>query len=222
LWMPAFNYDFPRTHSFDVKRDESQLGPIPERFRTTAAKWRTPIPIFSASGTGSQPGIEWKDSTDPFGDESLFSRLVESEGVILYYGDTFHFNTIVHYAERFSGPPYRYDKIFPGEVIRADGVRSKGNLLYHVRPLGMGLEYDWAGILTRALAAGACVRCEDYPQILAASASSLTDFLVAEMRDDYLALLDAPTRQWVAPMLQKLGRRFVIEDFEGTATFPST
>jgi len=142
--------------------------------------------------------------------------------VILYYGDTFHFNTIVHYAERFSGPSYRYDKIFPGEVIRADGVRSKGNLVYHVRPMGMGLEYDWAGILTKALAAGACVRSEEHPQILAASAASLTDFLVAEMRDDYLALLDAPTRQWVAPMLQKLGRRFVIEDFEGTATFPST
>lgn len=222
VWMPAFNYDFPRTHSFDVKRDPSQLGPIPERFRTIAAEWRTPIPIFSASGTGKPPEIHWKESTDPFGDDSLFARLVEADGVILYYGDTFHFNTIVHYAERFCGPAYRYDKIFPGEVIRADGVRLKGNLVYHVRPLGRGLEYDWSGILTRALAAGACVRSEDHPQILASSASSLTDFLVAEMRDDYLALLDAPTREWVAPALQKLGRRFVIEDFEGTATFPST
>src|SRR5204863_8837468 len=120
------------------------------------------------------------------------------------------------------GPPYRYGKGFAGEVNRADGVRSKGNLVYRVRPLGRGLEYDWSGILTRALAAGACVRSDEHPQILASSASSLTDFLVAEMRDDYLALLDASTRQWVAPMLQKLGRRFVIEDFEGTATFPST
>src|SRR5258706_9577825 len=218
VWMPAFNYDFPRTHSFDVNRDPSQLGPIPERFRTTAAEWRTPIPIFSASGTGKPPEIEWKDLTDPFGNESLFARLVEADGVILYYGDTFHFNTIVHYAERFCGPAYRYDKVFPGEVIRADGVRSKGNLVYHVRPLGRGLEYNWPGILTRALAAGACVRSDDHPQILASSASSLTDFLIAEMRHDYLALLDAPTREWVAPALQKLGRRFVIEDFEGTAT----
>ena len=46
LWMPAFNYDFPRTHSFDVKRDESQLGPIPERFRTTAAKWHAYSDFF--------------------------------------------------------------------------------------------------------------------------------------------------------------------------------
>ncbi|MFN2601799.1 MAG: AAC(3) family N-acetyltransferase [Gemmatimonadaceae bacterium] len=218
LWMPAFNYDFPRTHSFDVKRDPSQLGPITERFRATNAEWRTPIPIFSATGTGPRPEIEWKDSTDPFGDDSLFARLVEADGVILYYGDTFHFNTIVHYAERSCGPPYRYDKVFPGDVIRADGIRSKGNLIYHVRPLGMGLEYDWAGILTRAIAAGACVRSEDHPQILASSASSLTDFLVAEMREDYLALLDAPTRQWVAPALQKLGRRFVIQDFEAGDT----
>jgi len=222
LWMPAFNYDFPRTRSFDVKQDPSQLGPIPERFRTTAAQWRTPIPVFSATGTGAPPEIEWKDSTDPFGDESLFARLVEANGVILYYGDTFHFNTIVHYAERFAGPPYRYDKVFPGEVIRPDGVRKKGNLVYHVRPLGKGLEYDWAGILNRALAAGACVRSLEHPEILASSTSALTEFLVAEMREDYLALLDGPTREWVAPALQKLGRRFVIEDFEGTATFPST
>lgn len=220
--MPAFNYDFPRTRSFDVKRDPSQLGPIPERFRTMIGNWRTPIPIFSAAGTGAPPEIEWKRSTDPFGEESLFARLVEADGVILYYGNTFHFNTIVHYAERFCGPPYRYDKIFPGEVIGTDGVRSNGKLVYHVRPLGTGLEYDWDGILNRALAAGACVRSEYHPQILASSASSLTDFLVSEMRDDYMALLDGPTAAWVAPMLQQLGRRFVIEDFEGTATFPST
>ncbi|MEP6905553.1 MAG: hypothetical protein ABI875_05685, partial [Gemmatimonadales bacterium] len=26
-WMPAFNYDFPRTRSFNVARDPAQLGP---------------------------------------------------------------------------------------------------------------------------------------------------------------------------------------------------
>src|SRR5215213_7139684 len=47
LWLPTFNYDFPRAHVFDVRSSESQLGPIPERFRLTAAEWRTAIPIFS-------------------------------------------------------------------------------------------------------------------------------------------------------------------------------
>ena len=46
MWMPAFNYDFPRTHSFDVAGDTSQLGPIPETFRLTRAEWRTEIRSF--------------------------------------------------------------------------------------------------------------------------------------------------------------------------------
>jgi aminoglycoside 3-N-acetyltransferase len=216
LWMPAFNYDFPRTRSFDVRCDPSQLGPIPERFRTTAATWRTPIPIFSGAGTGEPPSIYWADLTDPFGADSLFARLVQADGVILYYGDTFHYNTIVHYAERLSGgPAYRYDKIFPGSVTHADGSTSVGSLLYHVRPLGTGLEYDWPAILSRAIAAGICVSSAEHPQILAAGARALAQFLVDEMRADPLALLDSATRDWVEPELERLGRRFTIEDFEG-------
>jgi aminoglycoside 3-N-acetyltransferase len=214
-WMPAFNYDFPRTKTFDVAKDPSQLGPIPERFRLTAADWRTPIPIFSASGTEATPATEWGNDTDPFGRDSLFARLVEADGVILYYGETFHYNTIVHYVERIEGgPPYRYDKIFSGTVTYSDGRSREGSLRYHVRPLGMGLEYDWPAILSRALNAGACVRFPKHPQLLAARAATLTEFLVAEMRDDPLALLDSHTREWVEPALEKLGRRFEIEDFE--------
>jgi hypothetical protein len=215
LWMPAFNYDFSRTAAFDVRETPSQLGPLPERFRLSRATWRTAIPIFSVAGTGSEPSISWGPDTDPFGDNSSFARLVAEDGVILYYGDTFHYNTIVHYAERFCGPPYRYDKIFPGQVIHADGTASHGTLLYHVRPLGGArVEYDWPRILSRALGAGACVRSPGRPEILAAGAGTLTRFLVEEMRGDPLALLDDETRAWVGPALERLGRRFVIEDFE--------
>ena len=30
LWVPTFNYDFPKTGLYDVRESESQLGPIPE------------------------------------------------------------------------------------------------------------------------------------------------------------------------------------------------
>jgi len=218
MWMPAFNYDFPRTRSFDVARDPSQLGPIPERFRLNVADWRTEIPIFSATGTGSAPVITWSWDTDPFGTGSLFAKLVESDGVILYYGNTFHYSTIVHFAEReVGGPVYRYDKVFPGSVTRPDDSTVEGSLNYHVRPVGTGLDYDWPGILSRAIDAEVCVRLDGHPEVLAASARTLTDFFVEEMRRDPLALLDALTRQWVEPKLLELGRRFLIDDFEGTA-----
>jgi aminoglycoside 3-N-acetyltransferase len=216
LWIPAFNYDFPRTHVFDVAADEAQTGPIPEHFRTTAAEWRTPAPIFSVTGIGRMPLVPWGQNTDAFGEESIFARLVESDGVILYYGDTFGYNTIVHYAERRSGgPAYRYDKLFGGQVVTsADGLSVLGSLRYHVRPMGTDLDYDWPRLLDSAIEAGVCRRVEASPEVLASSARALCDFWIAALERDPLALLDQKTRTWVEPKLEKLGRRFVIADFE--------
>ena len=215
LWLPAFNYDFPRTGVFDVRESESQLGPIPERFRVQTAEWRTPIPIFSIAGIGHGSQPQWGFLTDPFGEDSIFADLVRSDGVLLYYGDTFHYNTLVHYAERGAGGPvYRYDKIFPGRVIMADGTSVEGSLDYHVRPMGTGLDYDWPRLLDEALAAGVCRRLEGAPEVLAASASKLNDLWLHSVKRDPFALLDAKTREWAEPRVNELGRRFVISDFE--------
>ncbi len=215
LVSPAFNYDFPRTRTFDVKTDPVQLGPIPEHFRSTVAEWRTHVPIFSVAGIGTMPEISWGDRTDPFGPESIFAWLVAQDAVILYYGGTFHYNTIVHYAERLAGgPSYRYDKIFEGDVRTESGDVVPGSLNYHVRPLNMGLDYDWPVLLQQALDAGVCRRLESHPQILAASARALCDLWVNAMQRDPLALLDSATTQWVRPKLDELGRRFEIGDFE--------
>ena len=215
LWLPAFNYDFPQSGVFDVRESESQLGPIPERFRVHAAEWRTSIPMFSVSGIGRASQPRWGFLTDPFGEDSIFADLVLNDGVVLYYGDTFHYNTLVHYSERAGGGPvYRYDKIFPGRVIMADGTSVEGSLDYHVRPMGTGLDYDWPRLLGEALDAGVCMRLEQFPEILAASASQLNDLWVSDMKRDPFALLDAKTRAWAEPKVNDLGRRFSIGDFE--------
>ena len=215
LWLPTFNYDFPRIGVFDVRASESQLGPLPERFRTDRAEWRTPIPIFSIAGIGRASQPRWGFMTDPFGEDSVFADLVRSDGVVLYYGDTFNYNTLVHFSERVAGGPvYRYDKIFPGRVIIADGTSVDGSLDYHVRPMGTGLEYDWLRLLDEALSAGVCRRLESAPEILAASASQLNELWVDGMKRDPFALLDDKTRQWAEPRVNELGRRFSISDFE--------
>ncbi len=221
LLIPSFNYDFPRTRLFDVGADPAQLGPIPERYRTTAAEWRTPVPIFSVSGDGPMPSVDWGDKTDPFGMESIFAWLVEHDAVIFFYGDTFHCNTIVHHAERLAGgPPYRYDKVFSGSVRMPAGNIETGSLNYHVRPLDKGLDYDWPRLLDEAIAAGVCRRLELHPQILAASARDLVGLWVDDMRANPLSLLDQSTLAWVEPTLAKLGRRFEIGDFETMDTNP--
>lgn len=216
LWLPTFNYDFPRTHVFDVRESESQLGPIPERFRVAAAEWRTHIPMFAISGIGSPVTPQWGARTDPFGSDSFFAQLVESDGVIVYYGDTFHYNTLVHFSERVAGGPvYRYDKLFEGRVIDEKGASVEGSLNYHVRPLGMGLDYDWPRLLSEALEAGVCRRLEGYPEVLAASARALNELWVSDMKGDPFALLDEKSRAWAEPAVDKLGRRFVLTDYEG-------
>jgi aminoglycoside 3-N-acetyltransferase len=215
LWLPTFNYDFPRTQIFDVLNSESQLGPIPERFRTTNAEWRTEIPIFSISGIGRNPQPRWGTMTDPFGKDSIFADLVRNDGVVLYYGDTFHYNTLVHYAERVAGGPvYRYDKVFRGAVINADGESTSGSLNYHVRPLGMGLDYDWPRLKEEAIDAGVCRPDAKHHEILAASARRLCDLWVSNISRDPFALLDAASRAWAEPAVQKKGGRLCIEDYE--------
>jgi aminoglycoside N3'-acetyltransferase len=223
LWLPSFNYDFPRSGVFDVADDESQVGPIPEHFRTSAAEWRTPVPMFSVAGTGSAPLIEWGEDTNPFGVDSIFARLVAEDGVVLYYGDTFSSNTLVHFAESaYGAPPYRYDKQFPGEVIMEHGDPVRGSLCCHVRPLGGDLDYDWPGLLALAVQVGVCKAVEGHPEVMAASARSLSEHWVREMRDDPLALLNAKSRAWVEPALDELGRRFMITDFESPVITRST
>jgi len=215
LWLPAFNYDFPRSRLFDVARDESQIGPIPEHFRRTSAKWRTPVPMFSVSTSVSLPDIQWSDDTNPFGEESIFGKLVAEDGVVLFYGDTFSSNTLVHYAEwKFGGPAYRYDKSFPGDVIMMSGMRVPGSLACHVRPLGRDLDYDWPQLFAVALEAGVCRRVEGAPEVTAASARMLCELWIDSMRKDPLALLDQKSRAWVEPALDTFGRRFTIADFE--------
>jgi len=218
LWVPTFNYDFPKTRVFDVHASESQLGPIPERFRTTAATWRTPIPIFSVAGLGYDPQPRWGPGTDPFGQDSVFHELVTQDGVVLYYGDTFQYNTLVHYSERDAGGPlYRYDKLFPGKVIMADGSTIEGSLDYHVRPMNMGLDYDWTRLKDEATNAGVLRHLDGYPEILAASARGLNDLWTSNLADDPFSLLDASSRSWAEPKVNELGRRFVLSDFEEAA-----
>ena len=219
LWIPTFNYDFPRTHIFNTTSDPAQLGPLPEHFRTTTAHWRTSTPIFSAAGTGAEPYIPWGDIINPFGQNSLFAHLVECNGVVLYYGDTFNCSTIIHFAESLvGGGQYRYNKRFSGQVIFPDGKVVEGSLSCYVRPLAKNLDYDWKRLQDTALTTGVCVRLAEYPGLLAASARHLSELFKSELETDPLGLLDHKSRVWVNPMLNRLGRRFLIEDFETLAS----
>lgn len=215
VWHPAFNYRYLRTGRFDVRRDPSEVGPLSEHVRTRSGSWRSPVPVFSITGEGQAPAIPIGNTVDPFGTASAFAMLVERDGTLLFHGAAFGTATILHLTERRAGAPYRYDKRFPGEVVMVDGSVRSTTLIYHVRPLGSSLDYDPDRLLDDAVAAGICRRSEDgLARSIAASARALDGFWRDRFAADPLYPLDAASRTWAAAHLDRLGRPFVLSDFE--------
>jgi aminoglycoside 3-N-acetyltransferase len=219
LWFPTFNYGYPKSRVFDVRNDTSELGPISEYFRTGRAEWRTRTPMFSASGTGARPRAaeDVPPVINPFGAESIFASLSANHGSILWYGAPWSAATIIHFAEASSGgPAYRYDKDFPGEVVEEDR-RWATTLRSHVRPVNRPCNYAWSQLFATATQQGVVHPVEGAGDVCFwATAGDLVRSWVELLAADPLALLDADTRAWVAPMLERLGRRFEVRDFEET------
>jgi aminoglycoside N3'-acetyltransferase len=218
LWFPTFNYDFLSTRVFDADDDPGQVGSLNEFARTTHAGWRTAIPVFNFAGTGPTPPQKYltdRSIVYPFDESSLFSANVGNNGTILWYGAPFSTATILHHAEsKAGGPAYRYDKDFQG-MVSSGGTTAEVTLRYHVRPLDYTVDYDWDRIVSDASSQG-IIRClDDSSSIYWASSRALVDFWVEQQRKDPLYLLDAKSREWIAPRLEHLGRRFEFNDFEG-------
>lgn len=215
IWMPAFNYGYLRERAFAVHEDASQVGVLTEHYRTERADWRTPVPVFSVSGNGSIPTIGIGARIDPFGADSIFAQLAEQRGSILFYGAGINSCTFVHHVEREAGgPPYRYDKLFAGTVTNPSSSWST-HLLYHVRPLGHHLDYDWSRLGQELVEHGLLRRSESRRfAVASAEAAALREFWCDRLAADPLHLLDDESRAWVEPKLQELGRRFLQSDFE--------
>jgi len=218
VWMPSFNYDFTTTGRYDISTSPAQVGAINEWFRVENSNWRTETPIFNFVGNGEMPAISETVGAriDPFDDASLFGRIADLDGEIVWYGAPFSSTTFLHHAEAAAGGPhYRYDKYFPGTVTSPAAPQPVAvELKYHVRPKGAVLGYDWARLLGDLVEANIYTRT-DLDGVATASARQLREFWVARLNRDPLYFLDSESRAWVAPKIRELGRRFEISDFEG-------
>ena len=215
-WVPTFNYDFCRSGEFDTTTDLSQVGAITEAFRSSAGKWRTSCPVFNFSGEGDIP-FEFSASeieVDPFDSNSAFGELVRQDGNIVWYGAPFASTTLIHHVERCAnGPVYRYDKVFSGVVTNGES-QNKIDLRYHVRPMGRTLEYDWERIFQELMGLGIVQPLLKSAAIYWAPVSVLHNYLVSKVLSDPLWLLDDDSRFWIEKDLSKIGRPFILSDFE--------
>jgi len=215
IWMPTFNYNFCEEKIYNIETTKSTTGILTEYFRTLDETWRTPIPVFSFAGTGNRPDLSIKENVNPFGGSSAFAYLYNQQATLMHYGSNFDVTTILHFAETISNNLlYRYDKHFKGKVITETG-ESEILLKFHVRPMGKHLDYDWVKIEDELYKVGILKKfTDDKAIILLCPIYELVNFWIEKIKENPLYFLDKESIKWVAPMLDSLGRPFLISDFE--------
>lgn len=220
-WVPAFNYQFPKLHALDLRSAPIEVGALNQYLHEHWADFRSFDPMFSVVGQGDAPFLPpIAEELEAFGEQSIFAHLVAQGGAVVMYGAPIGALTLVHYAEsQAGGVPYRYNKIFIGQLTDDRGVAHAARWRFHVRPYGRDLDYDWNKIEALLRQQGVLhPLVPGWPALGSVmDAASCVAVLVNALRDDPLTLLDPPSFAWVAPELARLGRDFALADFESEA-----
>ncbi len=141
--MPTFTYSFCKGDPFDVNNSKSTVGVLSEYFRNLPDVVRTLHPIFSVAIWGKQKDELAAVGKDSFHRNSIFGKLHEIKGKIVFFGARFQTCTYVHYVEQMHGIPYRYMKNFKGKVISGDR-EWEDSCTFLVRDLGKKVLSDFS------------------------------------------------------------------------------
>lgn len=141
LLVPTYSFSFCRNEPFDVQRTPALRGPwstsleFVELVRRHPDAVRSHDPIHSVAGIG--PRASELVSNVPntcFGVGSVFERLRHAGAKIVMLGAPLEEATIRHHTEELAAVPFRYRKLFTGEI--RDGARvHRTGWIYFVRIL---------------------------------------------------------------------------------------
>ena len=137
LLMPALTYErVTRAQPvFDVRRTPSNVGAIPEYFRTRSGTLRSMHPTHSVCGVGALAnallGDHAQDAT-PCGAHSPFRKLRDVGGQILMLGCGLRPNTSMHAIEELVEPPYLFsDRPISYRLVYEDGHAEEKSYRAH-------------------------------------------------------------------------------------------
>jgi aminoglycoside N3'-acetyltransferase len=200
LWFPAFNYDFAKTLVFDPINDPIQVGALNESLRTS-----------------TEERIRVRPQVSPFDLDGEFAELRNRNGAITFFGASLESLTFIHYVEKLAEIPYRYEKLFKGNLL-LDNQITQISLVYLVRPLSMRLEYNWRKISELLNYAKISFKNHHFGDYEIYNANDLTEFMLTKYAEDIFWTLTDDSKRESQKKLDELGRGFRIEDFEpGTA-----
>ena len=128
--MPTFSYSFDKNEAFDIGNTQSTVGALTEFFRKQKGVVRTSHPNHSVAVYGKRREYFTAESKDTFGKDSVFGKLYDDNGKIIFFGAPFQSCTFIHYIEQMHKVPYRYMKKFKGKVI-IDGNEQEEEISFY-------------------------------------------------------------------------------------------
>ena len=154
LLMPALSYRHVDLDQpvFNLEETPSNVGAIPEYFRTRPETLRSIHPTHSVCGIGPMVGTlldEHHLDDTPCGARSPYRKLRDRDGQILFIGCGIRPNTSMHAVEELVRPPYLFGSSADFRAILPDGRQVTGNCRRHGFA-GWGQRYDRLGPLLKA------------------------------------------------------------------------
>lgn len=192
LLMPALSYKFvnARQTLFDVRLTPSNVGYLPEFFRTRFGALRSMHPTHSVCGVGPRAAgllAQHDLDTTPCGEHSPFHRLRAADGQVCFLGCGLRPNTSMHAVEECVVPPYLFG---PDITFRLrDQIGREHEQVYHTHGFAdYRQRYDRLANLLGpdALHSGPCLRADVH--IL--DARPMWDAALAALQSDPFALVE--------------------------------
>jgi aminopeptidase-like protein/aminoglycoside N3'-acetyltransferase len=200
MLVPTYTFSFCRQEPYDPATTPTAGGPwspsagLLEYFRVQPGVVRSTDPIHSMAGLGpAAAGLLRSIPPTCFGEDSVFARLVYADALICMLGLDLDEATIRHHAEEVAGVPFRYRKLFTGEMGGGSTVQRTG-WVYNVRILAPGGAPDGTRLAQAARASGiAHVNRIGSGELVAVRARELHDLTLALLRDDPWATAAGPS-----------------------------
>ena len=135
--LPSFTYQFCQTKIFDVALSKAQTGALPNSLITSGQFKRTLAPITSHLISGNQaPESLFESPSTTFGNDSIYSWLLENDGLILNLGlpiSSANGWILCHHVEEVMSVPYRHYKTFDGDLLKNGKFIRKCSQKHFVR-----------------------------------------------------------------------------------------
>ncbi len=199
--VPTFTWEMYHDKEeveFDVRRDPTEDGLIPETFRKRPDALRSEHVCHSVAAAGKRAGDMMGDGIHPFAEGSSLYQAYALDFWYVFMGCDFNVCSALHIVEELLGVPYRYYRHFRGStIIRADGSFAHSKAVEFLRYLPYVSDFekmeavcDHAGLLRRVRVGNSCV--------MAAKTRSIVDLGLELVVNDPGYLLREASRRHLA------------------------